>query len=87
MQFARMKYWKKRGRKGGDKNGSRNYVVVKMSQNHDIPFTSNNSNDMGSPFKDANSQQNKLDHFQKNIYERNLQTAEPSTNPRQLVKI
>jgi hypothetical protein len=87
MQFARMKYWKKRGRKGGDKNGSRNYVVVKMSHNHDIPCASNNSNEMGSPFKDATSQQNKLDHFQKTIYERTLQTAEPSTNPRQLVKV
>lgn len=55
MQFARMKYWKKRGRKGGDRNGSRNYVVVKMSHNHDIPCASNNSNDLGSPFKDATS--------------------------------
>ena len=81
-----MKYWKKRGRKGGDKNGSRNYVVVKMSHNHDIPCASN-SNEMGSPFKDAASQQNKQDHFQNTICERNLQTAEPSTNPRQLVKL
>jgi hypothetical protein len=55
MQYARLKYWKKRGRKGGDKNGTRNFVVVKLSQNHDIPFAKDNSMDIGSPFKEVTS--------------------------------
>lgn len=88
MQYARMKYWKKRGRKGGDKNGSRNFVVVKMSHNHDIPCASNNSMDMGSPFKDVSSQQNKIDILHKTFYERTLQTADPTSqsNPRAQAK-